>query len=558
MEMAKTYRDVKRLRQIVDVLFKYELGYVIERLNLKSLLPIKHRTRKEKFSKDFSKPRNLRLAFEELGATFIKLGQLLSLRPDLIPKEYCREFALLQDDVKSIPFNEVKGIVERELKKPLNEIFVYFNETPIAAASIGQVHKAKLKNNEIVAVKVQRPNVGGLFSADIDLLYHLVALIEHHFPGMDEIRPKEIVKEFEAYTKNELDYTLEASNISIFYNNFRKSHVVKIPKVYWDYTTTKVLTMEFIDGKKLTEANIIALKASKKELVKNVVNCFITQVIEYSIFHADPHPGNIFLIDSKRFALLDFGIVGKINSDMTEKIETMFLALMKPDKDLLIDSLIDLGFVEGSVNIMELKSDMSKQLGKYYGAALKDISTSELIYDMLAMARKYHLKLPVNFILLLKAMITVEGFGKELNPNFVFIKETKPMVDKIIEKRSSLSYVFRNWREKLISTSTDTIKIPKEINMTLKELREGHVKVKIVDPAISNFAYEVDKSSNRITFGLVIAGTLVAAAIIALAKIPPFFRNVPLLTIGLLIISAIFTVFLIISILKEKRGGMKR
>ena len=493
---------------------------------------------------------------EELGATFIKLGQLLSLRPDLIPKEYCKEFALLQDNIKSIPFSEVKAIVEKELKKPLSELFVYFNETPIASASIGQVHKAKLKNNEIVAVKVQRPNVRGLFSADIDLLYHLAALIEHHFPNLNEVKPRDIIKEFETYTKNELDYTLEASNISIFYNNFRKSRVVKIPKVYWEYTTTKVLTMEFIDGKRLTDANITALKASKKEVIKNVVSCFITQVVEHGIFHADPHPGNIFLIDGKKFALLDFGIVGKINPEMKEKIETMFIAMVKPDKDMLIDSLIDLGFVEGSINIMELKGDLSRQLGKYYGAALKEINTSELIYEMLALTRKYSLKLPVNFVLLLKAIITIEGFGKELNPNFVFAKETKPIVDKLIEKRSSLSYLLRNWRERVATTSSDAIKIPKEINMTLKELREGHIKVKIVDPEITKFAYEVDKSSNRITFGLIISGTLVASAVIALAKVPPYFNGVPILTIGLLTISAIFALFLFVSILKE-RGDIK-
>ncbi len=227
---------------------------------------------------------------------------------------------------------------------------------------------------------------------------------------------------------------------------------------------------------------------------------------------------------------------------------------MKPDKDMLVDSLIDLGFVEGNIDLAEIKKDLANHLGKYYSTSLKEINTSELIYDLLAFTRSYDVKLPLNFILLLKAMITIEGFGKELNPNFIFVKEAKPIVDKIIKKRSSFSYIFRNWRERLLTTSTDITSIPKETRLALRELREGHIKIKVEDPAIAKFAYEVDKSSNRITFGLIISGTLMAAAIIALAKVPPYYKDIPILTIALLIISAVFSILLLISISKERSG----
>lgn len=555
MALSDAYKDIKRLSQIVDVLFKYELGFIISSLHLKSLLPISKRTRKESFNQNQSMPRSLRLAMEELGATFIKLGQLLSLRPDLIPKEYCREFSLLQDNVKPIPFDEIQKIIESELKKPIAELFESFEKIPIASASIGQVHKAKLKNKEIVAIKIQKPGLKELFDADIDILYHIAALVEHHFPGLKEIKPTDIVKEFEKYTKAELDYMAEANNISIFHDNFKNSKTIKIPKVHWDFTTNKVLTMEYIQGKKLdNDAKFMALKSSKSEVIKNIVNSFITQIIDYGIFHADPHPGNILLLGNNKIALLDFGIIGKVTPDIKEKIESMFIALMKPDKDLLVDSLIDLGFVEGNIDIADLKKDLADHLGKYYSTSLKEINTSELIYDLLAFTRSYDVKLPLNFILLLKAMITIEGFGKELNPNFVFVKEAKPIVDKIIKKRSSFSYIFRNWRERLLTTSTDITSIPKETRLVLKELREGHIKIKVEDPAIAKFAYEVDKSSNRITFGLMISGALIAAAIIALAKVPPYYKNIPILTIALLIISAVFLILLLISISKERRG----
>src|SRR3989338_5363926 len=557
MGVAKAYKDIKRLDHVVNILFKHELGYIIDSLKLKSLLPVSKRTRSEKFAPNPSMPRALRLSMEDIGATFIKLGQLLSLRPDLIPKEYCKEFSLLQDDVRPIPFKDIKQIVEAELKKPINEIFIYFNETPLASASIGQVHKAKLKNNDIVAIKVQRPNIKELFDADIDILYHIAALIEHHFPHFNEIKAADIVKEFERYTKNELDYTLEAGNIDIFYNNFRRNKMIKIPKVYWELTTQKVLTMEFINGKKIDVlANFTALKSSKREILKNLVNSFIEQTIEYGSFHADPHPGNILLLGSNKIALLDFGIIGKVNQDIRENIESTFIALVKPDKEMLIDSLIQLGFIESDANMQSLKHDLSQHIGKYYSASLREINISELIYDVLALTRKYKIKFPVNFILLLKAIITLEGLGKELNPNFNFVAETKPILDKLIKKRSSLVYILKAWREKVIKTSIDATKIPEETRLTLKKLREGNIKIKIDDPDIKKFAYEVDKSSNRLTFGLLIAGLAIASAILALAKIPPLYNNIPILSIVLLIITGLFIIFLFISILKE-RGVMK-
>src|SRR3989344_3296410 len=449
MGVAKAYKDIKRLDHVVNILFKHELGYIIDSLKLKSLLPVSKRTRSEKFAPNPSMPRALRLSMEDIGATFIKLGQLLSLRPDLIQKEYCKEFSLLQDNVKPIPFMEIKQVIETELKKPISELFLNISENPLASASIGQVHKAKLKNNNVVAIKVQRPNIKWLFDADIDILYHLAALIEHHFPGLNEIKPREIVKEFERYTKNELDYITEANNIEIFYNNFKKSKTVKIPNVYWDFTTSKVLTMEFIDGKRIdSDSKLLALKSSKKEVIKNVIDSFITQVIDHGVFHGDPHPGNIFILSKNKIAFLDFGIVGKIPPDLRDSIESLFIGMVKPDKELMIDSLISLGFLEGNMSMQEMKSDLSRHLGKYYSSSLKEINTSELIYDLLALTRKYNLKMPVNFILLMKAIITIEGLGRELNPNFVLVNETRPIVNKIIEKRTSLSYLFKNWKEK--------------------------------------------------------------------------------------------------------------
>src|SRR3989344_8892500 len=308
MSIVTTIKEVSRLRQIAVVLAEQELFFLVDRLKLKRHLPMNYSPKYLKNKSDL--PRRLRLAMENLSGAFIKLGQLLSLRADLIPKEYADEFSKLQDEVKPFKFEKVREIIESELKKPLSDIFLKFDSSPIAAASVGQVHKAMLNNGKIVAVKVQRPNIEKIFETDIALLYHLAVLLEKHYPELKDYNFMEIVKEFEEYTKNELDYLHEARNIDIFYNNF-KNDKIKIPKVYWNHTSKRVLTMEFIKGVKITD-----VEKNRPYYVKQLVESYLKQTMEYGVFHADPHPGNVFVTSEHSLALLDFGIVGHISSEL--------------------------------------------------------------------------------------------------------------------------------------------------------------------------------------------------------------------------------------------------
>ena len=294
----KKLENLKRVKYIVSILTKQGFGYFIERLNLKRYIPFKERIKlgKEKKEKK-SAPVRLRLALEELGPTFVKFGQLLSTRPDIIPEDFIKELSKLQDNVPPFSYRQVEEQIKKELGKPINEIFLYFDKKPIASASIGQVHEAKLKNGKKVAVKVQRPDIEKTINEDLDILTFFADIVDKHMPKFKIYNPKGLVEEFKKTIKKELNYRIEANNICRFYQNFKDSKTVVVPKVYQEYSTKKVLTMSFIEGTKISELWRIKEKwLNKKVIAKNGANAFFKQILIDGFFHADPHPGNIFVL----------------------------------------------------------------------------------------------------------------------------------------------------------------------------------------------------------------------------------------------------------------------
>ncbi len=544
MSFVSTIREVSRLKQIVVTLAEQELFLLIDKLKLKKHIPL---TQSKKYVKNKSEiPRRLRLSMEELSGAFVKLGQLLSLRADLIPKEYAQEFSKLQDEVRPFKFEKVKEIIEGEFEQPLHNLFLKFDREPLAAASIGQVHKAMLNNGKIVAVKVQRPKIQKTFETDIKLLYHLEHLMEKYYPELKDYNFMEIIKEFEEYTKNELDYLYEARNIDTFYNNFKNDHI-KIPKVYWNHTTKRVLTMEFIKGKKITEVT-----KNRKFYVKQIVNSYLKQTMEYGTFHADPHPGNVFVTPSQKLALLDFGIVGHISRDLRFKFENVFVALIKGDREFLAEALLDLQIVDGEINIEQFKEDLSLHLSKYYDQSLQNMDMSSALYDILTLARKYKMKFPTNFVLLIKATATVEGFGKELDPKFNFVKTCKPYVEKLEEERKSSSYFFNAFKKNMWKFRKDFVNFPEEIK---KILKQGKVRIDLEDKDIRKFTFYLDTAINRMAAGIIMAGLLISSALIMQSNLKPLIFNIPLFSIIFILLALIMGINLIKSIRDEKRRG---
>ena len=422
--IPKQFRGIKRFEQVLKVITKYELGHFLEKAKLKK--------RSFKLKKKMTRPIELRMILEELGGTFIKLGQLLSLRPDLIPKEYCDELSKLQDDIEPFSFEEVKHVIKAEFKKPINKLFKKFEKKPVATASIGQVHVARLKNNKKVAVKVMRPGIKALIHTDLEILEHLARLFKHHVK-QNIVDPEEIFEEFKRYTENELDYLKEAYNIKRFYNNFKKERKIKIPRVYDKFTTHRVLTMEFVEGVEVRQILIHPKKYkrfNRKKISELIVYSVMKQIFIDGFFHADPHPANV-LVKKDTIGFIDFGIVGKLDKELKEKMGLLFISLIHRDTNNLVKAFISLNLVDTDVDVNNLKKDLSDTLGEYYDTSLDRIDMAELFFKSLRVAKKHKIKVSRDFVLLGKALVTLQGVGIEFSPGFNLVQETHPFIEKL-------------------------------------------------------------------------------------------------------------------------------
>jgi ubiquinone biosynthesis protein len=555
MGVMQALKGFNRLKQIVNLLFKEELGFLIHKLGLKPQLEIKHQLKKGEFKKPItSLPQRLRRVMENAGGGMIKLGQLLSLRSDLLPKEYCEEFEKLQDEVKPFPYAKVKQILELELNKPLNKVFKEFSQTPIAAASVGQVHKAKLLTGETVAVKIQRPGIQKTFDTDIEIIHYLAKLADKHIQEIKPLNLPRIASVFEDYTKKELDYMHEAKALELVYQRNKKDPRVTTPKVYWSYTTSKVLVMNFLRGKRVNQIKLT--KPERKKLATAFAHNLITQVFEYHIFHADPHPGNILITSGKNLIFLDFGIVGRISPDMIEPIEDMLIGLVHGDLDLLTRSFMEIGIVDIDVNENKFKEDLFEKLGSYHGLSLKTMNMKDFLHDIFEVAQKYHMQFPANFVLLLKALATAEGFSRAVYPESNFVQLASPKVEELKKKRKSFKHMKKEFKRSAWSFTRSIKKIPKDLRSITRMIKKGtKVKVDLDNRDVRELTHEIGTSSNRITFGFIIGALIVGFALIVMARIEPMFYGVPYLALLLLAIIIIISLFLGISIMWEKRGG---
>jgi len=343
--IIKEVRDIKRFNQILIVLFEEGFDFLLSKIKLSKYIPITKRLKSKLKKSEESKPEiRLRKTLERLGPTFIKFGQLLSVRPDLIPKEYVKELEKLQDSVPPFSFNEVKSTIEKEFGKKIEHLFLHFEKKPIASASISQVHKAILKPGKKSAVKVQRPDVKKIMETDIEIMFYFAKLLENHVENMRRFKPLKIVSEFKDWTERELDFRLEARNAKRFYQNFKGSKTVHIPKVYDGLTSERILTLEFIEGIELH--NIKEIKRRKldfNEIMKNGFNAIMTQVFVHGIFHADPHPGNIIIMRDNSIAFVDFGIVGYFDERLKNKCMDLLYGIVEQDEEIIMDTLVSMG-----------------------------------------------------------------------------------------------------------------------------------------------------------------------------------------------------------------------
>ncbi len=553
-KLEKEVKNLKRLNDILLILFEEGFGYLVNKTKLKKKIPEKHRVETKK---DVPPQVRLRKTLERLGPTFVKFGQVLSVRPDLAPKNYIRELEKLQDKVPPFPFSEVKELIEDELKKPLDHVFPEFEKKPIASASISQVHRAILKNGKVVAVKIQRPNVEEVMQEDIEIMRHLASVLEKHFVKIKKYEPVNIVREFADWTKEELDFPLEARNAKIFALNFKDNKKIVIPKIYDDYTTKKVLTMEFIDGIELNNIRLL-----KKELKKRNVNpdliiesgfdAILTQVFLHGFFHADPHPGNIMVTKNNKIAFVDFGIVGRFDEDLKEKTVDLLYGVVFHDVDKITDTLMAMG-MEDDGDILGFKEELRTVMEPLQEGDISSAKFSSFIEDLLHTAMEHKLRIPKEFVLFGKTLITLEGIGLKYNPKFQLIDSTRPFVENLMLRRLNPVNIMDSFVRNSLKLKKFTETFPDEATKALQKIQKGTIKVDLSDTDIKKLSVEIDRSSNRVAYSLLITAFIIAGALTIKLDIGLTVFDLPIISFLSFSFASLFAITLLISILREAR-----
>lgn len=558
---TNTYKSARRLQFIINVFLKHGFGQIIDQIHLGRYIPFKKRLKS--FGtwpslKGPTAPERLRKAFSELGPTFIKLAQVLSSRPDLITLEYAAELKKLQDKVPAFSVQDVKRIIEEEIKLPLDRIFGSFDEVPVAAASIAQVHYATLIEGLDVVVKVQRPDIREQIESDIKILSAIARLLEKHVPESKFFNPTGIIEEFSKTVRKELDFAEEARSVCRFRRNFQTTPEVYVPAVYHDFVTERVIVLERIDGVRIDDISAIDKMGLDRRLIaKTGVNAYFKQILEDGFFHADPHSGNILVRPDGTIAFLDFGIMGRVTDDLKEAIAKMFLALIEKDFDRLIDQYAEMGIIHEEVDMdvfrKEFKADLADLLEPLYGATIKEVNFAKYLDIVTHLAIKHNLKTPSDLLLINKAIIIVDNLGRQLDPNFDFFAAAEPYANKFVSNTINPSRLLRKARNSISDMSDAVFIIPKQLRLLMKKVLKDELQIKMHHVNLPEFIKDMDKASNRISFAMIVSSIIVSSAIMHMAGVGPKIFGVSLLAVSAFIFASFLGIWLLISIIRSGR-----
>ncbi len=547
---VRKIQNLKRLRRILHVLAKYGFGYLTGRLSKNiSRLPRFKLSGKRDVS-GMSPPLRVRKSLEELGPTFIKLGQMLSTRPDLIPINYCREFEKLQDDVPPSGYEEMAAQIKNELGKEPGELFREFSKEPLAAASLSQVHYAVLKSGEDVAVKVQRPRIETIMTADLELLHFLARLAEKYIEESRFYNPVRAVNELKTVVQKEMNFQTEASNIERFRKNFEDDDTVYIPRVYHEFTGKKVLTMEKIRG--IKASNVTGIEEAgldRKQLAVNGARIILKQMFEHGFFHADPHPGNIFVLDENKIAFLDFGQVGRLHRSTRAQVANMLIGIFDKDPEEVAETFAAIGMVPE--NIMNFEMDIEDLVSRYYGVPLGEWRIGEFLADLMSVVLSNRISLPPDLFILTKSLITIESIGRELDPEFDMAVEVKPFVEKLIRSRYDPRVMAKQARKFSSSGMRLASNLPGDVSEIITKLKKGTIRIEFEHQGLDNFILHMDKVSNRISFSLIIAALIIGSTFIMTTDKGPMLIEFPLIGIIGFSAAAIMGLWLVVAILRS-------
>lgn len=556
IQINRNIRSLRRYRQIVRVLFKYGFDHALELMGLSQFVARGRKLFRRPASELalLSPAERMRLALEELGPTFVKLGQILSTRPDVIPRSFILEFAKLQDQVPSFPFEAVEEQIRKYLGREPAECYSFIDPEPLAAASIAQVHRARLVSGEEVVIKVRRPGVVGVVETDIDALMGLAVLAERHLPGSDLYDPVGLVKEFSRTIRREMDFSREAHTIEKFAENFAGDPTLHFPTVHWGQTAGGVLTMEYIGGIKVSDTAALERAGLDRRLIaRRGADAFLTMVLTHGFFHGDPHPGNVLILPDNVICLLDYGMVGRLDAQLKGYLTDILLAIVQRDVDEVISLLLYSGDITDTLDTRALRRDLSGLIDSYYEVPLQEIQVGRMLLEFLEVITTYHIRFQPDLMLLAKALVAIEGMGRELDPTFDMVEHLRPFMKQAVRDRFSPRQLIREMNSNLLSYFTLARNLPRDLKELLNRINRNKFKIDLEHRGLDRAMREFDKSVNRLSSSLIIAALIVGSSIVMQTDKGPKFLDFPVFAFMGYTIAGFIGLWWVVAIIRSGR-----
>jgi ubiquinone biosynthesis protein len=551
VQTLRKYRRLQRYRQVSFVLFKYGFEDIVERLGAS---PFWQRFRKRRAAETTPTPVRLRQAIAELGPTFVKFGQLLSTRPDLLPEPYITELARLQDQVSPFPTVEAERLLQEELNRPSHVLFEYFSPRPLASGSIAQVHEARLPDGKRVAVKIQRPGIHRVIESDLAILEELANLVEKHLPEFRLLQPRNLLDQFARTIRRELDFVAEAQAMECFRRNFAGDPTRFIPAVDWRYTTNRILVTDFVEGVKLTDLEGLRRKGLDPKIVaRNGTRALLREVFEHRYFHADPHPGNHFVLDNHVIATVDFGMVGRLDDPTADALADLVTALLSQDLDGILRAFRKLGVFHDKVDLKAFRFDLQDFLDRYYGLPLDRLNADRVMTDLLRVIRRHRIVLPVDLALLGRMVSVASGVGRVLDPEFNISTEAKPFILRFLRRqlgpRRRVQELKTAWRDvqELVRD------LPSDVETILAKVKKGEMVISLHHEGLNRLILEIDRSSNRVAFALIVAALIIGSSFVMQLQAGPRFLGLPAVGLAGYLIAGLLGLWLVLAIVRSGR-----
>lgn len=555
------YRHLKRYRQIVRSVVRHGFGHILTQLGLTAYLPSFLRTaEKERVMQHLSRAQRLRLLLLDLGPTFVKLGQLLSTRPDLVPRDLIEELSTLQDDVPPFPFAEAAAIIEQELGRPLTEIYAEISSEPLAAASIGQVHAARMSDGNEVVVKIRRPQIAAQMETDLEILLDAARFADRHTLWGKVYRASDVVLEMQRATREELDFGNEAENAAQIRENMLLREDIIIPRIYPAQTTAAVLTMEKVNGIKLNQPDrLTAAGHNCAQIARRLIDVMFEQIFIHGFFHADPHPGNLAVTEDGLLVFMDFGIVGKMQGKRRRQFTRLLIGVVNGNAHLLVSSLTEIGFVSRRVDRKALRHDIERLMEKYLDLPLSKINLGIAVREIFSLAFKHQIRIPAEFTLLGKTIMTLEGVIEELAPEIKLIELLKPYAKRLALERLSLTAFRETLTEQGSEAAAFFFSLPRRLDEIFEHTSAEGFPLQLNYPDLDKLFLHLDRQINRLSFSvillsfsLIMAGLIIGSALVVSITGETLLWRLPIIEAGF-VLAGIMAVWLLFAILRSGR-----